>query len=41
VDEDPAVRQLFETELAKRGLTSLIPDEAYTRRDFEFTPVAI
>ena len=41
VDEDPAVRALFEKELAQRGLTSLLPDEAYTRRDYEFTPVAV
>ena len=41
VDEDPAVRQRFEAELAKRGLTSLIPPEAYTRRDFEFAPAPV
>jgi oxalate decarboxylase/phosphoglucose isomerase-like protein (cupin superfamily) len=41
VDEDPNVRAMFEGELAKRGLTSVIPDEAYTRRDYEFTPVAV
>jgi hypothetical protein len=41
VDEGPSVRALFESELAKRGLTSVIPDEAYTRQDYEFTPVAI
>jgi oxalate decarboxylase/phosphoglucose isomerase-like protein (cupin superfamily) len=41
VAEDPSVRELFETQLAKRGLTSLIPAEAYAQRDFEFTPVAV
>lgn len=41
VDEDPAVRERFESELAKRGLKSVIPDEAYTRKDYEFTPVAV
>jgi hypothetical protein len=28
--EDPSVRAMFEEELAKRGLTSLMPDEVYT-----------
>jgi oxalate decarboxylase/phosphoglucose isomerase-like protein (cupin superfamily) len=41
VDEDPQVRAMFEAELAKRGLTSIIPDEAYTQRDYQFTPVAV
>jgi len=41
VDEDPAVRAMFEKELAKRGLTSVIPDEAYTRRDYEFATVPV
>jgi oxalate decarboxylase/phosphoglucose isomerase-like protein (cupin superfamily) len=41
VDEDPAVRELFESELSKRGLTSLIPEEAYTQRDYSFTPVTV
>jgi oxalate decarboxylase/phosphoglucose isomerase-like protein (cupin superfamily) len=41
VDEDPAVRQMFEAELAKRGLKSVIPEEAYTRKDYEFTPVPV
>jgi hypothetical protein len=27
--EDPLIRQTFESELAKRGLTSLMPEEAY------------
>jgi oxalate decarboxylase/phosphoglucose isomerase-like protein (cupin superfamily) len=41
VDEDVSVREMFEAELAKRGLTSLLPDEAYTRRDYEFNTVAV
>lgn len=41
VDEDPSVRQRFEAELTKRGLTSLIPPDAYTQRDFEFAPAAV
>jgi len=36
VDEDPAVRQRFESELSKRGLTSIMPDEAYRRRDYQW-----
>ena len=36
VQEDPAVRAKFEEELAKRGLTSLMPDEAYTNPDFSW-----
>lgn len=36
-DEDPFVRQKFEEELAKRGLESLVPPEAYTNRDFEWS----
>ncbi len=42
VDEDPAVRERFETELAKRGMQSEIPAEAYARRDFDaWKPVAV
>ncbi|MBX5491134.1 MAG: cupin domain-containing protein [Chloroflexi bacterium] len=37
-DEDPWVRQYFESELAKRGLTSLMPERAYQDRDFEWKP---
>jgi mannose-6-phosphate isomerase-like protein (cupin superfamily) len=36
-DEDPWIRQKFEEELAKRGLKSLMPPEAYTDRDFEWS----
>lgn len=35
-DEDPVVRQTFEKELAQRGLTSLMPDEAYRDRDYRW-----
>ena len=41
VDDDPSVRKRFESELDKRGLTSLIPVEAYEMRDYEFAPVAV
>ena len=34
-DEDPFVRQKFEEELAKKGLTSMMPEEAYTDRDYQ------
>jgi hypothetical protein len=37
-DEDPAIRSYFESELAKRGLTSLMPEQAYQDRDYEFKP---
>lgn len=37
VDEDPWVRRMFEEELAKRGLTSLVPGEAYERRDYDWS----
>jgi oxalate decarboxylase/phosphoglucose isomerase-like protein (cupin superfamily) len=35
-DEDPWIRQNFEAELAKRGLTSAMPAEAYTDRDYQW-----
>jgi hypothetical protein len=35
-DEDPWIRKKFEDELAKSGLKSLMPDEAYRDRDFEW-----
>jgi oxalate decarboxylase/phosphoglucose isomerase-like protein (cupin superfamily) len=41
VVEDPAVRQMFEAELAKRGMQSEIPDIAYQQVDYEWTPVAV
>jgi hypothetical protein len=36
VDEEPWIRQMFEDELAKRGLTSLMPEGAYTDSNFEW-----
>jgi hypothetical protein len=39
-DEDPWVRQYFEEELGKRGLTSLVPERAYQDREFEWKPSA-
>ncbi len=35
-DEDQIIRRTFETELAKIGMTSLMPEEAYTDREFEW-----
>jgi quercetin dioxygenase-like cupin family protein len=35
-DEDPMVHQKFEDELAQRGLTSLMPEEAYQNRDYQW-----
>lgn len=37
VNEDPAVREAFARELAKRGLTSGMPAEAYTDPNYRFT----
>jgi hypothetical protein len=36
VDEEPSVRAKFQDELAKRGLTSQMPDEAYRNSDYEW-----
>jgi oxalate decarboxylase/phosphoglucose isomerase-like protein (cupin superfamily) len=36
VDEDPWIRQHFEAELAKKGLKSLMPEQAYADRDYEW-----
>ena len=41
VDEEPSVRGHFEAELAQRGLTSLVPAEAYTQPDYEWSPVSV
>jgi len=41
VDEEPAVRERFEAELAKRGMKSEIPDVAYKQSDYEWKPVAV
>lgn len=38
VNEDPWIRQRFEAEVAKRGVTSLMPPEAYTDRGFQWEP---
>ena len=35
-DEDPMIRKNFEAELAGRGLTSLIPEQAYRDRTFQW-----
>ncbi|MSQ24612.1 MAG: cupin domain-containing protein [Chloroflexi bacterium] len=35
---DPSIRQIFEGELAKNGLTSLMPEEAYTNPNYEWDP---
>ncbi len=35
-DEDPFIRQRFESELAKRGLKSLMPDGAYQDPDYRW-----
>jgi oxalate decarboxylase/phosphoglucose isomerase-like protein (cupin superfamily) len=34
-DEDPFVRQTFEAELAKRGLTTGMPEQVYTDKDYQ------
>ena len=33
-DEDPWIRHTFESELAARGLSTLMPDQAYADRDY-------
>ncbi|MEA2642120.1 MAG: hypothetical protein QOF51_3514 [Chloroflexota bacterium] len=35
-DEDPFIREKFEAELAKRGIASLMPDQAYTDPNYKF-----
>jgi len=40
-DEDPWIRQKFEEELSKRGITSLMPDETYRNRDYEWKTNAL
>lgn len=39
-DEDPFVRQRFEDELGKKGLTSLMPDGAYKDKDYVWSYAA-
>ncbi|OGQ72271.1 MAG: hypothetical protein A3G94_01505 [Deltaproteobacteria bacterium RIFCSPLOWO2_12_FULL_60_16] len=36
-DEDPWIRRKFEDELGKRGLESLMPEEAYADHDYEWS----
>jgi oxalate decarboxylase/phosphoglucose isomerase-like protein (cupin superfamily) len=36
-DEDPFIRKKFEEELAKRGVKSIMPAEAYSNRDYEWS----
>jgi mannose-6-phosphate isomerase-like protein (cupin superfamily) len=36
-DEDPWMRRKFAEELGQRGVKSLMPDEAYTDRDYEWS----
>ncbi len=40
IDEDPTVRERFEAELAKRGLTSGLDPKVYTERDFDWAKFA-
>jgi hypothetical protein len=35
-EEDPIIRQTFERELANRGLTSIMPEQAYREHDYEW-----
>jgi hypothetical protein len=35
-NEEPWIRQKFEAELAKRGIRSLMPEEAYRDRNYEW-----
>ncbi|MBI2988732.1 MAG: cupin domain-containing protein [Deltaproteobacteria bacterium] len=37
-DEDPWIRRKFEEELGKRGITSLMPEEAYKVKTFDWHP---
>jgi mannose-6-phosphate isomerase-like protein (cupin superfamily) len=36
-NEDPFIRKKFEEELSKRGVKSLMPDEAYSNPDYEWS----
>jgi len=36
--EDPFIRRTFEEELGRRGMSTLMPDEAYTNLDYEWAP---
>ena len=35
-EEEPWVREMFESELAKRGITSDMPPEAFTNPDYRW-----
>ena len=37
VDEEPWIKKMFEDELEKNGLTSLMPEEAFTDPNFEWS----
>lgn len=39
--EEPWIREKFEAELAERGLTSLVPAEAYARKDYDWREVPV
>lgn len=41
IDEDPAIRERFEGELAKRGQTSLLNPKVYVERDFDWAKFAV
>jgi hypothetical protein len=36
-DEEPFIRKKFEEELSKRDVQSLMPDEAFTNRHYEWS----
>jgi hypothetical protein len=36
-DEEPIIRELFEQQLGERGLTSIMPEDAYRDKNYEFT----
>jgi hypothetical protein len=38
IDEDPWIREKFEGELAKRGLTTLMPADAYSVNSYDWHP---
>lgn len=40
-DEDPWIRDTFEAELAKRGLESRMPKEAYRDLNYKWTPIEV
>jgi hypothetical protein len=35
--EDPMIREKFESELSRKGLQSVMPDEAYRNPDYEWS----